>query len=194
MEQVFEQVSTLLQKSHVTRQRQLTVRTYTVLPLTNAAGIIEFVPNTLPLHDFLLPAHQKYRPKDWAFAKCRNDILAVQKLSRDERIEAYQSATANFQPVMRYFFMHRFNGPDEWFSSRLAYTRTTAAISILGHVLGLGDRHGHNILLDEKSGEIVHIDLGVAFEQVCSPGSSGEVMLIVHRAACYLCRKWSRSG
>jgi ataxia telangiectasia mutated family protein len=35
----------------------------------------------------------------------------------------------------------------------------------LGHVLGLGDRHGHNILLDERTGEVVHIDLGVAFEQ-----------------------------
>jgi len=61
--------------------------------------------------------------------------------------------------------MHQFEGPDEWFRSRLAYTRSTAAISMLGWVLGLGDRHGHNILLDERSGEVVHIDLGVAFEQ-----------------------------
>ncbi|EEH09992.1 ataxia telangiectasia mutated [Histoplasma capsulatum G186AR] len=59
----------------------------------------------------------------------------------------------------------RFKEPDDWFSKRLAYTRSTAAISMLGHVLGLGDRHGHNILLDEKTGEVVHIDLGVAFEQ-----------------------------
>jgi ataxia telangiectasia mutated family protein len=57
-----------------------------------------------------------------------------------------------------------FEDPDEWFERRLAYTRSTAAISILGHVLGLGDRHCHNILLDEKSGEVVHIDLGVSFE------------------------------
>ncbi len=35
---------------------------------------------------------------------------------------------------------------------------------MVGHVLGLGDRHGHNILLDSKTGEVVHIDLGVAFE------------------------------
>lgn len=61
--------------------------------------------------------------------------------------------------------MERFKEPDDWFSKRLAYTRSTAAISMLGHVLGLGDRHGHNILLDEKTGEVVHIDLGVAFEQ-----------------------------
>jgi len=29
----------------------------------------------------------------------------------------------------------------------------------------LGDRHSHNILLDRKTAEVVHIDLGVAFEQ-----------------------------
>ena len=70
-----------------------------------------------------------------------------------------------FHPVLRYFFFERFESPDTWFDTRLAYTRSTAAISILGHILGLGDRHGHNILLDETTGEVVHIDLGIAFEQ-----------------------------
>jgi ataxia telangiectasia mutated family protein len=60
--------------------------------------------------------------------------------------------------------MEYFPDPDEWFVKRTAYTRSTAAVSMLGHVLGLGDRHGHNILLDSKTGEVVHIDLGVAFE------------------------------
>ena len=65
---------------------------------------------------------------------------------------------------MRHFFFERFNDPDEWFEKRTAYTRTTATVSILGYVLGLGDRHCQNIMLDEKTGEVVHIDLGVAFE------------------------------
>ncbi|KAH7439401.1 hypothetical protein KP509_04G059200 [Ceratopteris richardii] len=36
---------------------------------------------------------------------------------------------------------------------------------MVGYIVGLGDRHAMNILLDQKSAEIVHIDLGVAFEQ-----------------------------
>lgn len=32
--------------------------------------------------------------------------------------------------------------------------------------MGLGDRHSSNILVDEVTAEVVHIDLGVAFEQV----------------------------
>jgi serine-protein kinase ATM len=36
---------------------------------------------------------------------------------------------------------------------------------LVGYILGLGDRHVQNILIDTKSAELIHIDLGVAFEQ-----------------------------
>ncbi|KAI5811100.1 hypothetical protein DFH27DRAFT_8872 [Peziza echinospora] len=165
MEQVFEQVSLILQKNRQARQRNLGIRTYKVIPLSYSAGVIEFVPNTIPLHDFLLPAHQLYHPHENTPKICREGIASVAKEPVEKRIAKFLQITSKFNPVMKYFFMYNFNGPDEWFRSRLAYTRSTAAISILGYVLGLGDRHGQNILLDEKSGEVVHIDLGVAFEQ-----------------------------
>jgi len=164
MEQVFAQVSELLKTNSSTRQRNLGIRTYKVLPLSSNAGIIEFVSNTIPLHEFLMPAHERYYPKDLKGSQCRKQIGDVQTQKMEIRVKTYRNVTDQFHPVMRYFFMEKFYDPDEWFAKRLAYTRSTAAISILGHILGLGDRHGHNILLDEKTGEVVHIDLGVAFE------------------------------
>ncbi|KAF4123140.1 serine-protein kinase ATM [Geosmithia morbida] len=164
MEQVFAAVSALLKLHRETQQRSLGIRTYKVLPLTATSGLIEFVPNTIPLHEFLMPAHERYYPTDLKGSQCRKEIFRVQNNSTDTRISTYRKVTDKFHPVMRYFFMENFADPDEWFYKRLAYTRTTAAISMLGHVLGLGDRHGHNILLDAKTGEVVHIDLGVAFE------------------------------
>ena len=164
MEQVFAQVSELLKTNSSTRQRNLGIRTYKVLPLSSNAGIIEFVSNTIPLHEFLMPAHERYYPKDLKGSQCRKQIGDVQTQKMEIRVKTYRNVADQFHPVMRYFFMEKFYDPDEWFVKRLAYTRSTAAISILGHILGLGDRHGHNILLDEKTGEVVHIDLGVAFE------------------------------
>ncbi|KAF8854843.1 hypothetical protein BDZ45DRAFT_627136 [Acephala macrosclerotiorum] len=164
MEQVFEQVSELLKTNKSTRQRNLHIRTYRVLPLTPTAGIIEFVADTIPLHEYLLPAHEKYHPRDLKGSQARKEIHDVMQQSKETRMETFRNVCDRFQPVMRYFFTEKFHSPDEWFVKRLAYTRSTAAISILGHVVGLGDRHGHNILLDSKSGEVVHIDLGIAFE------------------------------
>ena len=165
MEQVFGAVSSLLRTQRATRQRDLQIRTYKVLPLTATAGVIEFVPNTIPLHDYLLPAHQRHYPKDLKPNACRKHIHEAQGASKDHRIKQFQKVCEQFHPVFRYFFQERYESPDDWYAKRLAYTRSTAAISILGHVLGLGDRHGHNILLDEGTGEVVHIDLGIAFEQ-----------------------------
>lgn len=164
MEQVFAAVSELLKLHRTTRQRNLGIRTYKVLPLTASSGLIEFVSNTVPLHEYLMPAHERYYPKDLKGSQCRKEISNVQTKSVDVRVATYRKVTERFHPVMRYFFMENFVDPDEWFVRRTAYTRSTAAVSILGHVLGLGDRHGHNILLDTASGEAVHIDLGVAFE------------------------------
>lgn len=164
MEQVFAAVSSLLKLHRAAQQRNLGIRTYKVLPLTATSGLIEFVPNTIPLHEFLMPAHERYFPKDLKGSQCRKEIFQVQNKTVETRISTYRKVTDKFHPVMKYFFMEYFVDPDEWFVRRLAYTRSTAAISMLGHVLGLGDRHGHNILLDTKTGEAVHIDLGVAFE------------------------------
>ncbi|PSN65950.1 hypothetical protein BS50DRAFT_677267 [Corynespora cassiicola Philippines] len=164
MEQVFDQVSRLLKNHTATRLRNLGIRTYKVLPLSTRSGLMEFVQNTIPLHLWVMPAHEKYYPNDWKPDKCRKEIGACQGDTMSTRTKVWQKIADHFHPVLRYFLLERFEDPDEWFERRLAYTRSTAAISILGHVLGLGDRHCHNILLDEKTGEVVHIDLGVSFE------------------------------
>jgi hypothetical protein len=57
-----------------------------------------------------------------------------------------------------------FPDPQSWVSSHRAFSVSLAVGSIVGHAVGLGDRHLDNILLDVQSGEIVHIDLGVAFD------------------------------
>src|SRR6202012_3857285 len=71
MEQVFDQVSQLLKNHATTRKRRLHIRTYQVLPLTTSSGIIEFVQNTIPLGDYLSPAHKLYHPADYTFEQCR---------------------------------------------------------------------------------------------------------------------------
>ena len=51
-----------------------------------------------------------------------------------------------------------------WFDRRTNFTRSLAVMSMVGYVLGLGDRHPSNLLLDRNSGKILHIDFGDCFE------------------------------
>lgn len=38
-------------------------------------------------------------------------------------------------------------------------------MATVGYIVGLGDRHIQNILIDEQTAELVHIDLGTTLRQ-----------------------------
>lgn len=162
MEQVFEKVNLFFIKDKETRSRNLNVRTYQIVPIGPKSGIIEFVANSTALIDIIKPYHSKDSMK---IDKAKELMKQCQNNNRDERIKVYKKITHQIHPVLRLFFFDTFLQPNDWFSSKLKYSRGLAASSIVGYILGLGDRHCNNILIDELTGEPIHIDLGVAFDQ-----------------------------
>ncbi|XP_029417756.1 serine-protein kinase ATM isoform X1 [Nannospalax galili] len=169
MQQVFQMCNSLLQRNTETRKRKLTICTYKVVPLSQRSGVLEWCIGTVPIGEYLVNneegAHTRYRPNDFSAIHCQKKMMEVQKKSFEEKYEIFMTVCKNFQPVFRYFCMEKFLDPAVWFEKRLAYTRSAATSSIVGYILGLGDRHVQNILINEQSAELVHIDLGVAFEQ-----------------------------
>ena len=167
MEQVFLRVNKLLKAEEETRKRGLSVRTYRVIPLRPLVGLIEWVSDSIPLATFLTEAHERLRPGDLTASKCR-ELLKMEAERPGSTIQSKLNVLVKeigqrFRPVLRYFFFEHFN-VNGWWAAKQAYTRSMATASIVGWIVGLGDRHGMNILLDKKTGEIVHIDLNMIFE------------------------------
>ncbi|XP_057207149.1 serine-protein kinase ATM isoform X2 [Triplophysa rosa] len=169
MQQVFHMCSTLLQRNAETRKRKLNIRRYKVVPFSQRSGVLEWCSGTVPIGEFLVDplkgAHKRFRPQDWTNMACRKKMMDAQRLEFDGKLQAFTEVCQHFRPVFRYFCMERFLDPAVWLERRLAYTRSVATSSIVGYIVGLGDRHIQNILIDEETAELVHIDLGVAFEQ-----------------------------
>ena len=186
MEQVFGLVNYLLLRDRQTRKRCLCVRTYKVIPLAPQAGLLEFVPHTTPLKEFLDRAHAafvnsglfmmfhraypapgccRYRPRDMTDAEASKRLIQARD-SRVDLLAVYNKICSRLKPVMRHWFTETSRLPHPWYHMRLNYARSVATTSIVGHVIGLGDRHTSNILLEMRTGEVVHIDLGIAFDQV----------------------------
>ena len=68
--------------------------------------------------------------------------------------------------------------------ARLAYCRTTAVMSMVGYILGLGDRHGENILFDSTTGDCFHVDFNCLFNKVTC---NFVVDFCVHSTLVYSC-------
>ncbi len=90
--------------------------------------------------------------------------VLMRNTPKDRLLEVFQAACKDIPPLLHRYFLERFPDPAVWYTRRLAYTASIAVSSIVGYVVGLGDRHLTNLLIDVDTSEIVHIDLGVAFD------------------------------
>jgi len=62
MEQVFEMTNRILSRDRKTKARDLRFRRYTVIPLPNRSGVMEFVGDSMAIGEYLKPAHTKSVP------------------------------------------------------------------------------------------------------------------------------------
>ena len=68
-------------------------------------------------------------------------------------------------PLFHQWFLDKFHTGESWLKARTTYTNSLAVTSIIGNIIGLGDRHCENIQICEKTGEVVHIDLNMIFNR-----------------------------
>lgn len=162
----------LLAKDSASRKRNLCLRTFAVVPLTEDCGMVEWVPNTTGLRHALesvysaagLFQHKDSRQKE-------RTLKVIDKIYKSMRGDPaphdgwFDKVLEMFPPMLHKWFLDRFPEPTSWFEARLKFSRSAAAWSMVGHILGLGDRHGENLLLDASSGDVVHVDFAMLFDK-----------------------------
>ncbi|KAG8865167.1 serine/threonine-protein kinase M1 [Tulasnella sp. 330] len=158
-------INKLLKTNSESRRRQLHIRTYSVIPLNEECGLIEWVPGTIGFRHILEKLYAakgvQVFPRQWleAYQKARE---SGEQYAAKHFVEEMLPA---FSPVFHEWFIETFPEPTAWLGARLAYSRTGAVISMVGFILGLGDRHGENILFDSITGDTVHVDFNCLFEK-----------------------------
>ncbi|KAJ1436334.1 Zinc finger C2H2-type [Sesbania bispinosa] len=159
-------INRLLSKYPESRRRKLYIRTFAVIPLTEDCGMVEWVPHTRGLRQILQDIYitrgkfdrQKTNPQiKRIYDQCQG------KMPEDEMLK--NKILPMFPPVFHKWFFTTFSEPAAWFRARIAYAHTTAVWSMVGHIVGLGDRHGENILFDSTSGDCVHVDFSCLFDK-----------------------------
>ncbi|KAL4186626.1 hypothetical protein AMTRI_Chr09g34870 [Amborella trichopoda] len=158
-------INRLLSKYPESRRRKLYIRTFAVIPLTEDCGMVEWVPHTRGLRqilqDIYIACGRFDRQKTNPMIKKIYDQQG--QMPGDEMLRT--KILPMFPPVFHKWFLNTFSEPAAWFRARVAYAHTTAVWSMVGHIVGLGDRHGENILFDSTTGDCVHVDFSCLFDK-----------------------------
>ena len=164
--QLFGLVNTLLSTDAETLKRHLSIQRYPVIPLSPNSGLIGWVPHCDTLHSLI----RDYRDSRKILLNIEHRLMLqmapdYDNLTLIQKVEVFQFALDNTagNDLAKVLWLKSSNS-EEWLERRTQYTRSLATMSMVGYVLGLGDRHPSNLMLDRRSGKIIHIDFGDCFE------------------------------
>jgi serine/threonine-protein kinase ATR len=161
--------------SSTRQKRKLQLRTFSVVCLSEDCGILEWVPNTESLRNLVSASYNpqaaphsiRRRGKRISnfsdenlrntFTKCQNMYIKNGHLIRATSMFE-ELCLKSFPPLLYWWFINNFLDPHAWFEARSKFTLSAAVWSGVGHVIGLGDRHSENILVDTTTGDCVHVD------------------------------------
>ncbi|GLT98087.1 hypothetical protein SLE2022_156090 [Rubroshorea leprosula] len=164
--QLFGLVNTLLENSRKTAEKDLSIQRYSVIPLSPNSGLIGWVPNCDTLHQLIreyrdarkitINQEHKYMLN---FAPDYDHLPLIAKVE----VFDYSQQNTDGNDLRRVLWL-KSRTSEVWLERRTNYTRSLAVMSMVGYLLGLGDRHPSNLMLHRYSGKILHIDFGDCFE------------------------------
>ncbi|CAI6340552.1 unnamed protein product [Periconia digitata] len=156
-------INRAFQRDTESTKRRLYIKTYAVTPLNEECGAIEWVEGLKPMRDIII---RLYRQKNINIDYNEIRVLLNEASSSPSKTPIFtHKILRKFPSVMSEWFLETFPEPEAWFAARLRYMRSCAVMSIVGHVLGLGDRHGENVLLEEGNGGTFHVDFNCLFDK-----------------------------
>lgn len=164
--QLFGLVNTLLDNDGESFKRHLFVQRFPAIPLSQSSGLLGWVSNSDTLHALI----KEYRESRRILLNIEHRIMLqmapdYDNLTLMQKVEVFGYAMDNTtgKDLYRVLWLKSKNS-EAWLERRTNYTRSLGVMSMVGYILGLGDRHPSNLLLDRVTGKVVHIDFGDCFE------------------------------
>eukprot|EP01059_Diplonema_ambulator_P030147 TRINITY_DN5052_c0_g1_i1.p1 TRINITY_DN5052_c0_g1~~TRINITY_DN5052_c0_g1_i1.p1 ORF type:complete len:2354 (+),score=659.43 TRINITY_DN5052_c0_g1_i1:270-7331(+) len=163
--QLLSLVNTLIKVNETSTQTAIPlIETYAVVPLSPTAGLIGWVERAQTM-DRIVSEMRGNKPH-----KMKEELDTLQQhgfantLTVIQKMEALEMVLSKSQSDDIHMFLWlRSADPGEWIERRTIFTRSNAMMSMVGYIIGLGDRHPGNLMYGHD-GKVVHIDFADCFE------------------------------
>ncbi|CAO1438484.1 unnamed protein product [Diamesa serratosioi] len=162
---------------------RLKIQTYLVTPMTHFCGLISVVDESNTIKDFIASVSKTAKLFDMSFGRilmiCRDTYLQfIGNKSNDQ--DMYGTIVLQDEPermitkfkeiqklipksTMRILFESVALTMETFYILRKNFVNSLATMNIAHWIIGLGDRHLSNTLIDQKTGHLIGIDFGLSF-------------------------------
>lgn len=165
--QFFTLINSIIKNSQKMRDYNAHVVEYPIIPLSPSSGLIRWVENADTLHHIINDMRNSDSDNILELDVISdlieisyNNLLHVQRFEMIHEISKHVKA----MEIRDYLWAHSQNA-DHWLAISNNFCMSTALMSMIGYIIGLGDRHPSNIMVLRDTGRVIHIDLSDIFEK-----------------------------
>jgi phosphatidylinositol kinase/protein kinase (PI-3 family) len=150
--QILTEINQLFQVKHYNENYNMLLTRYIISPISANIVLAEWLENTDAILNIIQNEYYKKNIKNYE----KEFIDIVEKYNREIEIIKKGSIINEDEKmnVLYNFFDNKLLNPNEWYEGI-----KRAIWSMACKLIGLGDRHGFNIML-KPNGEVIHIDFG----------------------------------
>ncbi|KAK2858626.1 hypothetical protein Q5P01_003246 [Channa striata] len=180
IEQLFGVMNIVLSRDSACTHRGLQLQTYQVIPITTRVGLIEWMENTCTLKEFLYNAMTAKETETtkrcpeiylkWlsTFSSNANNLahygFAYKKAKRAETVSNFMKVLQQVpSDLLKRAFLKMCNSPEVFLFLRSHFISSHALLCVSHWILGIGDRHLSNFMINIETGGMIGIDFGHAF-------------------------------
>jgi DNA-dependent protein kinase catalytic subunit len=163
------------------KQNHLKIHTYQVVPINSNCGMLSVVQNASTMHDFIKSSFKlgSYEALNCEIKEDFKEFLvgngstgqwpeiyenALRTRTRPELIEKLKQMEERVpKDILKQSLMNSALTLETFYILRRNFITSLSAMNVAQWLLGIGDRHLSNILIDIKTGRLIGIDFGVAF-------------------------------
>ncbi|MEE6464048.1 hypothetical protein FKM82_006146 [Ascaphus truei] len=158
IEQLFDIMNIILSQDAACSQRHMQLKTYQVIPMTSRIGLIEWLENTCTLKEFILNSMSGDEKKEYAsgkgpFLQYKGWLDKMQK----------PGGPLPYIAMYKRAFVKMSTTPEAFLALRSHFARSHALICISHWILGIGDRHLCNFMINMETCGMIGIDFGHTF-------------------------------
>ena len=164
--QLFNLVNTILANNKITANKNLFIDTFSIFPLSYSSGIIGWVPGCDTLHQLIKEKREISNTiPNIEHRKMFKSCPKYESCNFLYKVEIFKESIKDLPGLeLNNIIWIKSKNCETWLIRRTNYSRSLAVMSMVGYILGLGDRHPSNLMMSRKTGKIIHIDFGDCFE------------------------------
>ncbi|OHS94120.1 hypothetical protein TRFO_11408 [Tritrichomonas foetus] len=138
-----------------------------IMPLSPSVGVIQWIPGS----DTMFKLIREYRatrglPVDIeARSMIARTIQKFDNLRPIQRLETLREVIKETpDDALADIMWLKAPNAESWVKRISTFSKTSALMSVVGYIIGLGDRHPSNIMIHKFTGSVIHVDFGDCFE------------------------------